>query len=508
MKNLLDDILGYSLDEEQRQVVYDSSKHTIVIAGAGSGKTLTIVGKIRYLIEEKNIKENEILCISFTREASKSLKKKIKIYYNYDIEVYTFHKLSLEIIKEYSNIEYSIVPSNLLDYITEEYFYSIIKNNKNSMKRVLKYFDKLTIHDIENNYIKLLGTNKKEMAILINNIIRFIRLFKGKNLSIDKFYDFYLDNSKKYWFNTKKKNALFIKIAYDIYLLYQEEIKSTNSIDFDDMITIATDIVKKKYSKKYKYIIIDEYQDTNLIRFNLIYEILKKTNANLLVVGDDFQSIYGFTGCNLSMFLNFNKYFEGASTYKITTTYRNSGELVNIAGNFIMKNDKQIPKNLKSDKHLEYPIEVCYESTKRVLKKLLTKLNDRDILILARNSFDIYPFLDNELTMDKDGTIHYDNNTNNIRFLTVHKSKGLESDNVILLHVVNDTLGFPNSLKNNKVFDFLLDNDNLLDEERRLFYVALTRTKNKVYILSDKKRPSIFLKELTHDLKTITYNEL
>ena len=98
MKNLLDNILGYSLDEEQKQVVYDFSKHTIVIAGAGSGKTLTIVGKIRYLIEEKNIKENEMLCISFTREASKSLNKKIKSYYNYDIEVYTFHKLSLEII--------------------------------------------------------------------------------------------------------------------------------------------------------------------------------------------------------------------------------------------------------------------------------------------------------------------------------------------------------------------------------------------------------------------------
>jgi len=130
MKNLLDDVLGYCLDCEQRQVVYDNSKHTIVIAGAGSGKTLTIIGKIRYLIEEKNIKEDEILCISFTKEASTSLKNKLKKYYNYDIEVYTFHKLSLEIIKENSNSEYSITPANLLDYITEEYFYIIKKNKK------------------------------------------------------------------------------------------------------------------------------------------------------------------------------------------------------------------------------------------------------------------------------------------------------------------------------------------------------------------------------------------
>jgi len=376
------------------------------------------------------------------------------------------------------------------------------------MKRVLNYFNKYIYFDIEKTYNKLLETNKKDITILINNIIRFIRLFKGKNLDTREFYKFYFKNSQKYWFRTKMKNTLFLQITYDIYLLYQEEIKSTNSIDFDDMITLATNILKDNYNKKYKHIIIDEYQDTNLIRFNLIYEILKKTNANLLVVGDDFQSIYGFTGCNLEMFLNFSNYFDNSKLYKITTTYRNSKELVNIAGNFIMKNKRQIKKNLISNKNLDYPIVVCYESSKRVLKKLLTKLSDKDILILSRNSFDIYPYLDSELTMDKDGTIHLKNNQNNIRFLTVHKSKGLESDNIILLNVVGGTLGFPNTLKNIKIFDFLLDNDTLLEEERRLFYVALTRTKNKVYILSDKKKPSIFLSELTHEIKTVTYNEL
>lgn len=507
MKNLLDDVLGYSLDVEQRKVVYDNSKHAIVIAGAGSGKTLTIIGKIRYLIEKKNIRENEILCISFTREASLSLKKKLKDYYNYEIEVYTFHKLALEIIKECTNTNINVTPSNLLEYIAEEYFYSLIKNNDKNMKRLLQYFGYYKFKNIQKNYDKFLKTNKKEITILIKNTIRFIRLFKGKNLDTSDFYKFYLENSKKYWFRTKRKNALFLQITYDIYLLYQEEIKSTGSIDFDDMIILATEYVSKTYNKKYQYIIIDEYQDTNLIRFNLIIEILKKTNANFLVVGDDFQSIYGFTGCNLSIFLDFTKYFENASIYKITNTYRNSQELVNIAGKFIMKNNCQIKKNLKSLKHLKYPIEVCYESSKRVLKKLLIKLKNTDILIIARNSFDIYPYLDDELVMDKDGTIHY-NNIDNIRFLTVHKSKGLESDNIILIHVINDTLGFPNTTKNSKVFNFLLDNASLLDEERRLFYVALTRTKNKVYILSDNKKPSIFLSELTHDLKTITYNEL
>lgn len=451
MDDLLDNVMGYSLDKEQRKVVYDNSKHAIVIAGAGSGKSLTIIGKIRYLIESKNISEKEILCISFTRESSLSLKNKLKNYYNYDIDVLTFHKLAMEVIEE-SGMTFNIVPSNFLDYIIEEYFYSLVKCKDECMKRILRYFGKISIGNIEKNYNDFLMANKEKVDVLSKNISRFIRLFKGKNLDTEDFYKFYLDNSVKYWFRLKNKNSLFLKITFDIYQLYEEEIKSTNSLDFDDMIRLATSKVKDGYSKEYKYIIIDEYQDTNLIRFNLIQEILEKTDANLLVVGDDFQSIYGFTGCNLSMFLNFSNFFKGASIYKITTTYRNSLELVNIAGKFIMKNDMQIKKDLKSFKHISYPIVVCYESTKRVLKKLLDKLNNGSVLILARNSFDIYPYLDNELVMDKNGNILYNNNQNNIRFLTVHKSKGLESDNVIIINVVNSILGFPNTMKNQDKF--------------------------------------------------------
>lgn len=505
MKDLLDDVMGYSLDDEQRRVVYDNSKYTIVIAGAGSGKTLTIIGKIRYLVEIKKINIKDILCISFTKEASNSLKTKLKDYYNYDMDVYTFHKLSLKIIKDNSTINYNITPSNLLEYISCEYFYSLIKTNNTSIKRVLKYFNKRNIINIMESYNNLLINNKEDIYILIKEIVRFINLFKGSGLTIKDFYKIYYENNNECWFKTKYKNNLFLKIAFDIYLIYQEEIKSTSSLDFDDMIILATNIVKNNYNRCYKYIIIDEYQDTNLIRFNLVYELLNKTNANLLVVGDDFQSIYGFNGCDLSMFLNFSSHFDNVSVYKITNTYRNSQELNNIAGKFIMKNDLQIKKDLKSIKQIDYPIEVCYESSRRVLKKLLNKLGG-NTLILSRNSFDINSYLDDELRIDKDGYINY-NNLDNIRYLTVHKSKGLESDNVIIINVVNSVLGFPNNLDNNKVFSFLLNND-YDNEERRLFYVALTRTKNKVYILSNKNNPSRYILELKNDLKVFTYNEL
>ena len=115
---ILDDVCGYKLDDKQRQIVVTDEEKTLVIAGAGSGKSLTIIGKIKYLIERKNIKQSDILCISFTNEACNSLKNKLKKYYDYDIDVLTFHKLGLNIIKD-NNIKFGIA-SDYLDLIIEE----------------------------------------------------------------------------------------------------------------------------------------------------------------------------------------------------------------------------------------------------------------------------------------------------------------------------------------------------------------------------------------------------
>ena len=137
---LLSNINGYSLDKEQRIAVITDECANLIVAGAGSGKSLTMVGKIRYLIERKNIKESEILCISFTKEASLNLQKNIKKNYNYNINVYTFHKLSLEILKEN---KYNIADCNLLNYIIDEYFYMINFNSymKTKVKKILNKID-------------------------------------------------------------------------------------------------------------------------------------------------------------------------------------------------------------------------------------------------------------------------------------------------------------------------------------------------------------------------------
>ena len=426
-----------------------------------------MIGKIRYLIECKNIKENEILCITFTRDAACNLEKNVKKNYNYNIKVYTFHALSLELIKDK---KVTISENYTLEYIVDEYF-NLVKYNKE-----IKYKIKQILCMIDTPYKIILES--KELQKFKRTIITFINLFKTNNYKIDYFLKI-----------NKYKNIMLIII--DIYYLYEEELKSTNSIDFNDMITMATDYVKENEIKKYKYIIVDEYQDTSYIRYLLLKEIINKTQAKIICVGDDYQSIYRFNGCNLNMFLNFKKYFGYSKILKINNTYRNSQELINVAGSFIMKNKRQLYKKLKSNKRIDKPIKIFYgKSLNKLLDEVLKK--HKNILILGRNNFDINKYFN----IDKEGYFIYKNTQ--IRYLTMHASKGLEEECVILINLTNDTLGIPCKLEDDKILKYVNNNVDIypFEEERRLFYVALTRTKSDVYLLVDKNNPSIFVSEL------------
>ena len=464
---LLSNVNGYSLDKEQRIAVITDECANLIVAGAGSGKSLTMVGKIKYLIERKNIKPEEILCITFTNDASINLEKNINKNYNYNIKVYTFHKLALEILK---NKNYNISDPNMLNYVTNEYFY-IAQSNEIIKSKIKKVLNKI---DVPYKYI----LKSKDLINLKKIIITFINLFKTNNFDISYFLKI-------------KKDKDFIRIILDIYFLYEEELKSTNSIDFNDMITKAINYVKNSNIKNYKYIIVDEYQDTSYIRYLLLKEIIKKTNAKIICVGDDYQAIYRFNGCDLNMFLNFKKYFGYTKILKITNTYRNSQELINVAGTFVMKNKKQLYKKLKSNKNIRYPIKVKYSnSLKDLLDIVLTKY--KKILVLGRNNFDIKKYF----KLDKDNCFEYKGIK--IKYLTIHASKGLEEECVIIINLIDDYLGIPNKKTNDNILKYVnKNNDNYpYEEERRLFYVGLTRTKNEVFLLSQKNKKSIFLKEI------------
>lgn len=445
-------INGYDLDETQIAAIKSEYKSTLVVAGAGSGKTLTIMGKVKYLIEEKHVSENEILCISFTNEAVNSLYNKL-LSIGYKIEVLTFHRLALKLL---NNDKYTIINDNYLDYIIDEYFESYIKYEHSNL--ITKIFFTNKIKDIYNSkdYIKLKKT-----------ISTFIKLAKSSNLDLPYLYKKY-----KYSFFNEK---ILLKIIMDIYIIYKRELESVKKIDFDDMIILAKDKVMMS-NINYKYIIIDEFQDTSFVRYNLVKEIIKKCDSNIFVVGDDWQSIYRFSGCNLDIFIKFHLYFEDAKRYDLRYTYRNSNELIKVSSSFIMKNKMQLKKEIMSNKRLDKPIKIVINHT---LDELMNIIDTNDLLIIGRNNSDI-------------NNIKWDNK------LTIHRSKGLEANNVVLVNSDN----IPSRIKNERILRYVLrENDYIIyEEERRLFYVALTRTRNIIYIMVDKKM-SPFVKELIRDYK-------
>ena len=440
---------------EKQLLAVKSLNNTLVIAGAGSGKTYTIINKINYLIENNIYKEDELLVISFTNESVNDIKRKIN-YSNVDVK--TFHKLSLDLLK---NPNLSITPANYLNYIINEYINSYGKYHYLTNKRIKRILRETNLLNLQ----KLIST--------------FINLYKSNYENVSYLFDLY----QKSHFITKD----YLKIILDIYTIYQNELTSSLMVDFNDMIINATNNIKNNtIETKYRYIIIDEFQDTSLIRFNLIYSILKQNNGKLFVVGDDYQSIYRFNGCNLDVFLNLKNYLPDLNIITLDYNYRNNQSLINIANNFIMKNKKQIKKGTICLKDNTKPIKVIfYKDSKTIINNIIPNING-SITILGRNNIDKENFSITE--------------NNNIKFLTIHSSKGLEDDNIIVVNLENKSNSLPSKLKNHYLLDLIINKDAYpFEEERRLFYVALTRSRNNVYLLAPYNNYSLFIKELIKD---------
>ncbi len=460
-------INNIEVDKYQEQAI-KSLKNTLLIAGAGAGKTFTIVGKINYLITHNIYQEKEILVISFTNKSVQDLKLKIP----YSLDILTFHKLAMMILKDYQ-INYTIASDALLEYVTKEFFLSL--NNESLQQEILLYYHEYT-------YDKFLNSSK--FTNMVKIIINFIHLYKTNNLDIEIFKE------------TVIINKFYTKLIILILNVYNEYLKDNNELDFDDLIKKATLVLDKFY--KYKLIIIDEFQDTSFLRWNLVKKLMDLNQAKIFAVGDDYQSIYHFSGCNINLFLNFTSLVDDAIILKLKYTYRNSQELIDLAGKFISQNKKQITKSLISHKSIKNPLKIIYylnpkEALEKVLKKLILKYND--ILILERNNQDIDFFLNHNFSKEKD-YLMYQNKK--IRYLTVHSSKGLEAECVIVINLTNSLMGFPNQIIDEDIIKKVNDlKDNFLyAEERRLFYVALTRTKNEVYLLCPYFNKSIFVKEI------------
>ena len=406
----------------------------------------------------------------------------------------------------------------LLDHLQEELVKAGFELRPRSEKEIM---EKLITSE-ENRYIRKL--------ILL--IMRFITNFKVNGYTADDF-------NRMYYSTQNVRTRLFLNICNDCYLEYQRFLKENNAVDFQDMINESARILREiedmKQKLDFKYIIVDEYQDISRQRFDLVTALHKVTDAKIIAVGDDWQSIYAFSGSDISLFTRFAEKMGYAKLLKIVRTYRNSQEVIDIAGSFIQKNKEQIQKDLISPKHIEDPVIIYTYDSKRkdpngdlrsganyaiahavetaleqiiVYNKKEGKPGDSSILLIGRFGFD-------GDRLEKTGLFEYTSRGSrlksvkypqlNITFMTAHSSKGLGYDNVIVVNGRNEIYGFPAKIEDDPVLSLVIKEDRSIEyaEERRLFYVAMTRTKNRVYFIAPEQNPSEFLLEIKHDYKNV-----
>ncbi len=388
----------------------------------------------------------------------------------------------------------------------------------------------------EEVFTKLVNTEEnKYIAKLVRLICIFINNFKTNGYTLDDFYRFERTNA-----NVRTK--LFLEVCKECYLEYQKKLSECNAIDFQDMINDAARVLREKQITNekldFKYIIVDEYQDISRQRFDLTKELSKICNAKIIAVGDDWQSIYAFSGSDITLFTHFCSIMGYGEELKITKTYRNAQEVIDIAGNFVQKNESQIKKSLVSPKHIQKPVIVhtysenfdrnlfkgkggkYYHLGKKVevIIGQILEANRREnlgtnssILLIGRFGFDAKNLcFSNDFVYDEENNKIFSKKYKyaKLEFLTAHSSKGLGYDNVIIVNARNEIYGFPSKIDDDPVMNYVVKDDNSIEyaEERRLFYVAMTRTKNRVFIVTPEQRPSEFILELVRDYPNITVN--
>lgn len=668
-KDFFDHCLKYPLDKQQRRSIVSDEDNCLVVSSAGSGKTSSIMGKVRYLIEIKHVEPHSILLISYTNKAAAELTERMGIE---GLRGYTFHKLALDIIGQvtghkpsiYSNtdvlflkiykellgddsfkksvveyfFDYQIQEQEwerqknerrqqlseqkdtrlkaqfpdmdgktvyvrseqerkiclaltllgvkfryeepyehpLADEMHSQYMpdFSIYYERDGETKRIYlehfgvnehslvpvwfakdrgityeeanqQYNDGITwkkaahekfgtellttssadfhYYDIRDKLKKQLEkagvpikektdaelydmvhpSNSKQEKSFIRLVITFVTLIKSSCKSIHEV----IRQSNSIG---DERNEFIIKnIFQPVYERYIEELKKINQIDFTDAILQATDICRSHLPVRYNYIIVDEFQDISVDRYNFL-KVLREGNppAKLYCVGDDWQSIYRFSGSDMALFNQFQDFFGHTDINKIETTYRFGEPLVSLSSQFIQQNGAQIKKDIHPfDSEAKTEL-LFYEYDGAnycdVIEQLVMSIPlDKSIFLLGRYSFDDY-YLSYRYQSQKEGNrFYYFIGKRKIEFLTVHKSKGLEADYVIILQCNKDTYGFPSLVSDDPVLDYVLTKSDQYPygEERRLFYVAITRAKIKTFVLYDKRFPSVFVDEFLHPEK-------
>ena len=521
-KDFFDTVESMPLTPEQRLSVVVDEDATLVLAGAGSGKTSVITAKAAYLVKAGIRKPSELLLLAFAKDAATEMSERIEARCGVPVAARTFHALAYEIIGEVEGEKPPLAPTATDDKaflsLMKEILRHIVATASEIAQTVIGWFagffddfptewDFKTKHEwyaqIESRNLRTLQgetVNSFEELLIANWLFRNGIAYRVEDCS-----------DKARTLKMGKRAEAFLKIFEAVFQEYQSRLG--DRIDFEDMVNRATALVESgRYQSPFRHILVDEFQDISTGRAKLIQALKRQySDAKVFAVGDDWQSIYRFAGSDIHIMRNFGAEFGG--TYAGTTgvhrtvdlgrTFRSVDKIALAARRFVLRNPAQITKTVIPAGETDQPsIRIAW--TRRGTGE--TALNDAvaalaategkgggkpSILILGR-----YRFLRPDvvrLQRQNPGAI--------ITFKTIHASKGLEADHVIILGVDNARMGFPSMIVDDPLLSLVSPEAEPYPnaEERRVMYVAVTRARRTVTILASEARPSVFVEELMNE---------
>jgi DNA helicase-4 len=362
--------------------------------------------------------------------------------------------------------------------------------------------DKVVKNRLPSNHFKTALLNYKEefnnyhedVKEFVIQLIRIIDMIKVESLDLK----IVLEKARK---DQHERVRNFYELAIPIVDKYNRYCIDKSFLDFNDLISRSTSLfnnhtdITTKYRTKYQYVLVDEFQDVNNLQVELI-KLLLTEKTQLFCVGDDWQSIYGFRGSNVSYIIDFEKHFPDARVIKLNLNYRSTQHIVGASNEVIKNNRFKVEKEIFASKKSEHKIVVfagadedesvqfCVDRVSEFLKEGLTS---EDILFLYRRSKMYTPYF-----------FRFKNENIRVQAKTIHAAKGLEAKVVFILGLTEGYGGFPDIWLEDRIFQVIkkANHDLLLEEERRLFYVALTRARDKLFLMTEKGNESSFLKEI------------
>ncbi|MHA1491035.1 MAG: UvrD-helicase domain-containing protein [Promethearchaeota archaeon] len=354
---------------------------------------------------------------------------------------------------------------------------------------------------------------KRKRDEIAGLIASFIKIAKSNFLKIENIKE--RIKLKKY----SAKQKIFGQLALEVYNYYQKYLKDEDKIDFNDMINEAVDHVKNnpgKYLNIYDHVLIDEFQDISYQRLEMIKDFVNEhSNTKLFCVGDDWQSIYQFTGSDVRFFTNFSEYFPHPEVTNLTQNYRSSRVIVEMSNDLISKNKTRIKKEIRSNndhgqsplvfelaKDFSYSFRHQIPQVFNLIKILIAEgIKPDKILVLSRFN-NILKELE---ILCGANDIPTERKSGGVRFYSVHSSKGSESEHVIVIDVTSGPYGFPCEILDSSILNLAkrYKTQSHFEEERRLFYVAITRSKRFLYLFTIENNISMFLNDIQPYLKKV-----